>query len=183
MHIFKTDLIKTFSKTAFFSSFTAKILLKQEKKQVLNLFEKCHDFFKLIYTETDLKKESENLFTDLPKNKTYRDKLLLGLYPHSSPNLIGILDLIKDYPKPDCWYVGLLLLDPAYRNKGFSSRFLTLLESTIKKNSGNEIKLIVQEQNILALKFWEKHKFIIEKTTVEKHLDHNNITYHFSKKL
>lgn len=39
--------------------------------------------------------------------------------------LRGLIDIVKDYPAPGTWYLGLMLIDPAYRQQHLGTELTT----------------------------------------------------------
>ncbi|MFT4060593.1 MAG: GNAT family N-acetyltransferase [Legionella sp.] len=91
------------------------------------------------------------------------DKFVLGIYDHNI--LIGILDIIRDYPKKDIWTIGYLLIHPNYRNQSIGSRLIKDLQHSLQKTT---LRCIVQEQNVKALNFWKENEFTIVNQIEEK---------------
>jgi ribosomal protein S18 acetylase RimI-like enzyme len=69
------------------------------------------------------------------------------------------LELIRDYPGPGDWFVGLLMLDPDVRSSGLGSRLHAALERALADVGGRAIYLAVLEQNAGAERFWRRQGF------------------------
>jgi len=94
-------------------------LSKQNYDIVEELCNKCSDYFILSGGALPTKDDVSALFTDLPPNKSLEDKFLLGIYRYN--NLIGIIDIVRDYPIISEWTIGLLLLEPKERGRGLGT--------------------------------------------------------------
>lgn len=94
-------------------------LSKQDNHVVEELCNKCSDYYILSGGALPSKDSVSALFTGLPPNKNLEDKFLLGVY--KSNRLIGIIDIIRDYPTISEWLIGLLLLEPEERGKGLGT--------------------------------------------------------------
>ena len=71
------------------------------------------------------------------------------------PCLIGLADIIRDYPGVGDWWLGLLLIDPDYRGKGLGRQVYTAYESWAAKQGAQRIYLGVIEENHTAHRFWQ----------------------------
>ena len=92
--------------------------------------------------------------------------------------LIGLVDILRDYPEKEIWTIGYLLIHPKYRSHGLGSKFIKNLEKTI---SPCKLRCVVQKQNVRALDFWKSSGFLItsqKKDTLGKLV---NVTYVLEK--
>src|SRR5690349_16168447 len=90
------------------------------------LSEDSKEYIKLIEGRAPRLNDAENLLKALPEGKSIKDKFVLGIYDRDA--LIGVIDLIKDYPEEKIWFIGLLLLSPEYRGKGLGSKIYAQLK-------------------------------------------------------
>lgn len=123
---------------------------ESNSKEVLELFQVCGDFFKLIGGEVP--SETEDYFKDLPPGKTYDEKHLIGVF--DDKKLVAAIDIVEDYPKDKEWIIGLLIIHPAYRRMGIGSKIDEVLGEIVVENRGKFLRVGIQEQNKEALKFW-----------------------------
>ena len=121
----------------------------------------CADYFELITGQPPGPNEAAELLQSLPRGKTREDKFVIGLFD-APAHLIGVLDVIRDYPKPAEWYLGLLLLAPTWRGRKLGERVYHRLEEWVRACGGAAIHLIVQEQNPGALRFWRRMGFEVK---------------------
>ncbi len=121
-------------------------------------YEGCADYFELITGAPPGPNEAEDLLTSLPRGKSFDDKFVIGLFD-APGHLIGVLDVIRDYPKPGEWYLGLLMFGPIWRGRRLGERVYRRLEDWVRALGGAAIHLIVQEQNPGALRFWQRMGF------------------------
>lgn len=63
----------------------------------------------------------KEIFTVLPPDKSYEDKFVLGIFKNSN-NLIGIIDVVKNFPVDGQWIIGLLIIDPKERGNGLGKK-------------------------------------------------------------
>lgn len=121
-------------------------------KDLLKLFENCKDYFELV--EGEVPKNTDDFFLSLPPNKNMNDKINLGIF--KDEDLIGAIDIIKNYPEEKEWIIGLMIIDINYRKSGFGEKAHKLIEHLAKKQGAYKLRIGVAEQNILAKNFWEK---------------------------
>jgi ribosomal protein S18 acetylase RimI-like enzyme len=119
---------------------------------VQQLFLRCTDFVERIEGRPTRGDEATHLLEDLPPGRGPSDKLALGVVQQGE--LVAVIDLVRDFPRPGTWYVGLLLLVPECRRTGLGERIHAALAAWIAQQGGSRLRLIVQEQNPAALRFW-----------------------------
>lgn len=131
-----------------------RLLTTDYANEIEPFIELFNDFFQLCEGENGSWTEILNACP--PSKDINKDKFVLGLYEEHT--LIGLLDIIRDYPQAGVWTIGYLLIHPKYRSQGLGSKFIKDLETSL-----NVVKLrcIVQEQNVRALDFWKSNGFLI----------------------
>lgn len=117
------------------------------------LCNECEDYFLMVNGAPHTKEDSEEILAALPPEKELKDKFVLGIF--YKEELIGVIDLIKDYPVIDQWIIGLFLLKEKDRNKGIGKLVHNALIEMVLKDSGKSLTLGVVKENIKGLKFWE----------------------------
>ncbi len=80
------------------------------------LYGRCADFIRLSEGRDPLPGDGMMLLSERPETAPEVEKMVLGLF--DGPCLIGVLDLLKDYPAEGVWYLGLMLIEPARRRAG-----------------------------------------------------------------
>jgi ribosomal protein S18 acetylase RimI-like enzyme len=73
--------------------------------------------------------------------------------------LVGLIDVARRYPQPNTWYIGLLLLDPAIRNRGIGTDVVLALRRQAAFDRAARIMAAVVEENVQALRFWQARGF------------------------
>jgi ribosomal protein S18 acetylase RimI-like enzyme len=121
-------------------------------------YEGCRDYFELVTGQPPSKTEAAELLAAVPRGKTLDDKFVVGLFD-APGHLVGVLDVIRDFPRPREWYLGLLLFEPTLRGKKLGDRVFHRLEEWIRAQGGEAVHLIVEEVNPGALRFWERMGF------------------------
>ena len=70
--------------------------------------------------------DADELFTDVPPSKRPEDQYVLGYRSEGQPDAVAAL--LSDHPEPGEWYLGLILLDPHVRGRGFGREMYADLE-------------------------------------------------------
>lgn len=127
------------------------------------LCNECEDYFLMVNGAFHTKEDAEEILTALPPEKKFKDKFVLGIF--YKKELIGVIDLIKDYPIIDQWIIGLFLLKKKDRNKGIGKVVHDTLIEIVLKYSGKSLTVGVVKENIKGLKFWQNLGYKIKKET------------------
>lgn len=127
-------------------------LLKENDSIVAKLCEKCSDYYILSGGVFPSKEEIDSMFNDLPPNKDLEDKFLLGVY--KSDELVGMVDIIKDFPTIGEWTLGLMLIEPGERGSGLGKIIHKELIKWAKDLGAKTFRIGVIENNQKAFKFW-----------------------------
>ncbi len=127
-------------------------------EELQRFYEECHEYFELETGEPPGPREAGDLLRSLPRGKTHADKFAIGFFD-APGHLVGVLDVIRDYPARGNWYLGLLLFGPSSRGRHLGERVYRRLEEWVRAEGGKAIHLIVQEQNPGALRFWKRMGF------------------------
>jgi len=96
-------------------------------------------------------------YGELPPNKSYRDKMILGFEEENQ--LVAVVDLLEDYPKAGTWVVGLFVVDAAIRSQGKGTQLWELLKEFLLENNVQKARLGVLEDNERGKYFWKKVGF------------------------
>jgi len=121
-------------------------------------YEGCADYVELVTGQPPGPDEAADLLRSLPRGKTHEDKFVLGLFD-APGHQVGVLDVVRDYPQPGEWYLGLLMFGPSWRNRGLGERVYRRLEEWVRELGGHTLHLIVQQQSPGALRFWRRMGF------------------------
>ena len=140
------------------AGYTVKRLTTEDVVDLQDLHARCDDYFFLIEGGATRATSAEEDLSATPPGKDLSDKFLLGIYSGES-RLVGVLDLIRDYPAPQNWWLGLLMLERDSRGGGLGSRIYEAAQRWIEAQGGGAIHLAVLEQNTRALSFWRSHGF------------------------
>lgn len=124
-------------------------------------YEGCRDYFELVTGQPPGPDEAAELLRALPRGKSHDDKYVIGLFD-APGHLVGVLDVIRDYPRTGEWYLGLLMFGPSFRGQRLGDRVYHRLEDWVRQFGCSALHLIVQEQNPGALRFWQRMGFEIQ---------------------
>ena len=116
------------------------------------LYERCSDYHQLEFGVPTLPTAAAD---DLayPNGENY------GIYSQRS-ELIGALELLRNHPKPDEWWIGLLMFDPRARGRGLGTRVCKSTFEWIAREGGRAVWLAVLEHNERAQRFWKSVGFV-----------------------
>jgi GNAT superfamily N-acetyltransferase len=139
----------------------------EDLESLRKLVERCHAFMTLVYgaLEPDA---AEQILESLPPGRTLEDKFAFGLYTDGKKELLGLLDAVRGFPEQDEWIIGLFLIDPEHRRAGLGARFVGAFEQWVRGQGAAGIRLVVQEQNPEALRFWQRQGYEVTGLTLQK---------------
>lgn len=92
-------------------------LRPQDLPDLQALIERSADYTWMLTGGPPGPADAEELFSDRPPDAGPEDKILLGVRAANN-KLVGVLDAIRNYPQPDSWFLGLLMIEPAHRGHG-----------------------------------------------------------------
>lgn len=95
----------------------------------------------------------------LPPNKSYDDKYYIGFFENNS--LVANMDLILGYPTNEIAFIGLLMANVQYQNKGISSNIIRDVCNYLKQLGYKKVRLGVDKENPQSNSFWRKNGFCI----------------------
>jgi ribosomal protein S18 acetylase RimI-like enzyme len=125
---------------------------------VQKIFESAPEYFLNVSGDVAVPTDSEDAFNALPPNFEIDKKHVLGIY--FEEKLIGVIDCLIGYPASDKAYIGLLILNESYQNKGLGKITYNELEKYLHSYlTLTSIRLSVVESNETVLNYWEKMGF------------------------
>jgi ribosomal protein S18 acetylase RimI-like enzyme len=126
---------------------------------LLAVYADCEDFLALGPVA---KASPEMVRADLRSSQSEGGEFC-GIYLPSGP-IAGVLDFVpKNFRgQRDTAFIALLMLRPSFRHQGIGPRVLELIETEIRKDPVvSRIRIGVQVNNPLAIRFWQNHGFQI----------------------
>jgi len=135
------------------NGYTIGTLTLDELKVVEELNERCSDYYLLHEGEPPSEKDALEIFNVLPPGKNYEDKFVLGIIKDEN-ELVGIIDIVKNFPVEGEWMLGLLYIDPKERRKGLGKLVHETLAQWAIKLGAKSFRIGVLEENYKGKKFW-----------------------------
>lgn len=124
------------------------------------LYMKCADYNYLMEGQPPSPTAALDEFTAIPEGRSLHDKYMLGIFD-SRDKLIGLLEGMRNYPEERNWWVGLIMLDPAYRRQGLLSPLSEEFERYIAGQGIDYVMGSVVEANSKVLRLWRQMGFKI----------------------
>jgi GNAT superfamily N-acetyltransferase len=140
----------------------ARAVIEGDAGPIQAMFESDPVYFELTQGAPPSPTEVQNLVTALPPDgdRGYEDKFLYVLM--DGDDLVGVVDLIRDYPTPSTWYLGLIFLVPALRGKGLGRAVLRGFYDWIAAQGGTALRLGVVEGNQRARWLYASEGFVFQ---------------------
>lgn len=95
----------------------------------------------------------------LPPHKSYDDKYYVGFYEDNT--LVANMDLILGYPTEEIAFIGLLMTNVLYQNKGVGSSIVRDVCTYLKLLGYKKVRIGVDKENPQSNSFWNKNGFCI----------------------
>lgn len=135
-------------------------LLKAEDEPALQeLCRSCRDYCKMVTGREPRVSDAKRILIDLPSGKTKEDKFVYGIFK-ADGQLIGVMDIVRDYHDTGEWTIGLLMIRPDQRDKGFGRRMHAFARNLLIKEGGLILRIGVLEENERAWKFWRELGYV-----------------------
>lgn len=99
---------------------------------------------------------AEHALTVVPPGRDVADKFSFAII---DGDIVGMLDLLRDYLRAGEWWLGLLMLDPAARGRGLGARIIAALREWLAARDVQTLWLAVLETNPRAERFWRAQGF------------------------
>jgi ribosomal protein S18 acetylase RimI-like enzyme len=159
---------------------SARRLDQNDQAQVAAFCRTCSDFFELVEGREGSEETADELLNVAPLNVASEKKFVFGFERDIS--LVGVVDLIDGFPEPGGWYVGILLLVPGERGQGVGHALWASLERWLLGRKADAVRLIVQEQNPGAMRFWRSLGFKTEAKIQQLLPGRTNQTWRLAKR-
>lgn len=130
----------------------------KEAAKLQQLFERCGDFFMLTNGVAPAPDAAQAEFFDTPEGKTTQDIHVFGLSP-GQRHLAGAIIAVRHYPDEQTWWIGLMLLAPAYRGQGLGADFYRAFERWLAAQGISYISLCAIAANTSGRQFWQRMGF------------------------
>lgn len=127
-------------------------------EDALDLAERAADYVTLEVGHAPNMDFIDSFFTAAPPGLTSRDLLHFAVMQDQA--MVGIICIAQGYELPDDWWIGLVLLDPAFRGRGIGRTVLQLIQQRAHDAGMQRLKLSVLEANPRATHFWVREGFV-----------------------
>ncbi|MFL0197122.1 GNAT family N-acetyltransferase [Clostridium sp. WILCCON 0269] len=114
---------------------------------------KCSDYYILHYGLLPSIEKIKEIFTELPPNKSYEDKFVLGVFKDNN-ELIGIIDIVRNFPDIGEWMIGLMLIAPEERGNGLGKKIHKAVALWAIKLGAKFFRIGVIADNYKGINFW-----------------------------
>ena len=128
-------------------------LTEEDAPALERLFARCSDYFELLEGRPAGQPAALEQLRDGPAARVPHDLINLGLLG-SDGEIAGLIGAMRHHRVPNQWYLGLLLLDPAWRGRGFGSTVYWAFQHWIMAQGAESIALAVPADNGRAHRFW-----------------------------
>jgi ribosomal protein S18 acetylase RimI-like enzyme len=139
------------------TGYEIKIITKQNFEMVFEIYDSNQDFFLLTQGKIATIESSIDDVVSTPPDFDLKQKIYIGIWENGK--VIGVLDLLKGYPKQAYIWIGLLLIHGKLHNKKIGSKIVDAVIEASKIAEYEFIQLGVIENNVVGLEFWQKHGF------------------------
>jgi GNAT superfamily N-acetyltransferase len=140
-----------------------RLLTRSDSWLLQSVFDACSDYALMQDGQPFAPDVAQLEFDEVPAGFPTEAKRIFAIEPaHGSP--VGIIEGLCGYPKPNIWFIGLMLIVPQYRRSGLGRLALDELEAHILSvDSCSEIELAVLKVNTAGLRFWERRGFALRR--------------------
>jgi len=132
--------------------YVARLDRETHAAQLQSLYDRCSDYVEIAFGQSVHPTAAEEDFV-------FARNMIFGIYSRDG-RLIGVLEMLRDYPKRDEWWIGLLMLDPAARGQGFGARICRTTFDWIAHEGGRAVWIGVLKGSERAYEFWKKIGFV-----------------------
>ena len=122
------------------------------------LFDRCGDYFDLLEGRPAGPEAAWDELRDGPPGRVPHDLFALGI-DGGQGEFAGYIGALRHHRRPDQWYLGFLLLDPAWRGRGLGSTAYWAFQHWIKAQGANSLLLAVIAENERGHRFWQSLGF------------------------
>jgi len=101
--------------------------------------------------------DAQSTYGVLPEGKGYEDKFVYGIY--AGDEMVGCVDVIRGWPRPDTAHIGLLLIAEQHQRTGLGRAAYHALQKEIQAWGAKRVRIGVVRTNDDVLPFWRKLGF------------------------
>jgi GNAT superfamily N-acetyltransferase len=122
------------------------------------LFERCSAFFQLVHGAPPRRDEAARWLAEVVPGKAAGDRLAFGLRDDEE-RLVGAVDVVRDYPTAQEYWLGTMVIEPSIRGVGLGAWFHAQVLAWIRSQGARGVQLCVQRQNPGAIRFWAREGY------------------------
>ncbi|WP_234123737.1 GNAT family N-acetyltransferase [Clostridium hydrogenum] len=137
------------------NNYEIKILGLDKIISVYNLCVACSDYYILSDGVKPTNEDAKEIFAELPPDKNYEDKFVFGVF-NNKEMLVGIVDIVRNFPEDGEWMIGLMILEPKERGSGLGKETHNAIAQWSKQLGAKTLRIGVIEENYNGIKFWTK---------------------------
>ena len=127
------------------------------------LFDRCADYFELLEGRPAGPGAALEELRDGPPERVPHDLFTLGI-DGGAGELAGFIGALRHHRRPNQWYLGFLLLDPAWRGSGFGSTAYWAFQHWIAGQGAESVLLAVLADNARGRRFWQSLGFALPRS-------------------
>lgn len=122
------------------------------------LFERCSAFFQLVHGAPPRRDEAARWLAEAVPGKAPSDRLTFGLRDDEE-RLVGAVDVVRDYPAAQDYWLGTMVIEPSIRGVGLGAWFHAQVLAWVRAQGARGVQLCVQRQNPGAIRFWAREGY------------------------
>ncbi len=131
-------------------------LTDADRDALQSLFERCADHFLLHEGREANPTEARDDWDELPDGTPRSHKHFVGLL---APGLAGVAEVVRDWPRPRTWIIGLMLLEPAARRRATGTRIVAAIDEWAAQAGADTLRVAVKPVNTGGMAFWRRLGF------------------------
>jgi len=132
---------------------------QKTRTEVETIVRAAADYYLIVQGTPAPPEEVDEFFNAVPPGYALKDLFPVGFY--ADGRMVGIGGLLKGWNAPDKAMIGLLVLDPAVRGKGYGGAAVRLMEEMARSWSDiRRLRVGVVACNTNALAFWRRVGYV-----------------------
>ena len=135
-----------------------RLLDEPDAPALQRLFDRCGDYFDLLEGRPARPEAALEELRDGPPERVPHDLFTLGI-DGGQGELAGYIGALRHHRRPNQWYLGFLLLDPAWRGRGVGSTAYWAFQHWIATQGAESLLLAVLADNERGRRFWQSLGF------------------------
>jgi GNAT superfamily N-acetyltransferase len=133
------------------------ITIAENSEDALDLARRAQDYVVLEVGHAPDMGFIHDFFTATPPDLGPECLIHFGLM--EGPAMVGMIGIARGYEYPDDWWIGLMLVDPAFRSQRIGHKVVQDVKRRARAQGVHMLKLAVLNANPRAVKFWLREGF------------------------